>query len=173
MAYFWKHRCIRFSKGSRARNLEPARSWVLTNRPKLKQSGNEFLKLMGCLLRPGNLETSPYSDLLLPAKWEDVIKEFTMQFCSLIGVSFKNPLGLTIEAGARRAAYPFEVGKYNGGEKQEWAAMRQLPVAVVLGSEVQFLPVFVCLVSRDQSSEDNPPMLLPCGHVIRTVTNLS
>ncbi|XP_024979066.1 protein RMD5 homolog [Cynara cardunculus var. scolymus] len=84
-------------KALRARNLEPALSWVLANRQKLQQSGNEFLKLMGCLLWPGKLETSPYSDLLLPAKWEDLIKEFTMQFCSLIGVSFKNPLGLTIE----------------------------------------------------------------------------
>lgn len=29
-----------------------------------------------------------------------------------------------------------------------------------------FHSVFACPVSREQSSTDNPPMLLPCGHVL-------
>ncbi|KVE14714.1 Zinc finger, RING/FYVE/PHD-type [Cynara cardunculus var. scolymus] len=98
-----------------------------------------------------------------------------MQFCSLIGVSFKNPLGLTIEAGAQGLPTLLKLANIMAVKKQEWAATKQLPVAVELGSEFQFHSVFVCPVSRDQSSEDNPPMLLPCGHVLcnQSISKLS
>lgn len=35
-----------------------------------------------------------------------------------------------------------------------------------LGSEFAFHSIFACPVSREQSSAENPPMLLPCGHVL-------
>jgi len=35
-----------------------------------------------------------------------------------------------------------------------------------LGSEFVFHSVFACPVSREQSTSENPPMLLPCGHVL-------
>ena len=37
---------------------------------------------------------------------------------------------------------------------------------VTLGPEFQFHSIFACPVSREQSTIDSPPMLLPCGHVI-------
>ncbi|CAI0448720.1 unnamed protein product [Linum tenue] len=51
-------------------------------------------------------------------------------------------------------------------KKQEWQALKQLPVPVDLPEEFQFHSIFVCPVSRDQSSEENPPMLMPCMHVL-------
>ena len=35
-----------------------------------------------------------------------------------------------------------------------------------LGSQFVFHSVFACPVSREQGTPDNPPMLLPCGHVL-------
>lgn len=35
-----------------------------------------------------------------------------------------------------------------------------------LPGRFQFHSVFVCPVSKDQTTEGNPPMMLPCGHVI-------
>ena len=32
--------------------------------------------------------------------------------------------------------------------------------------EFVFHSIFACPVSKDQSTDDNPPMLLPCGHVL-------
>ncbi len=29
-----------------------------------------------------------------------------------------------------------------------------------------FYSIFACPVSKEQSSEENPPMMLPCGHVL-------
>lgn len=35
-----------------------------------------------------------------------------------------------------------------------------------LGREYYFHSIFACPVSKDQSTKDNPPMALPCGHVL-------
>jgi len=43
------------------------------------------------------------------------------------------------------------------------------PIATVevdLGKEYQFHSIFACPVSREQSTKDNPPVMLVCGHVI-------
>lgn len=40
-----------------------------------------------------------------------------------------------------------------------------LPVDLNLGPEFAFTTIFSCPVSRDTATSDNPPMLLPCGHV--------
>eukprot|EP01112_Ceratiomyxa_fruticulosa_P022953 TRINITY_DN8579_c0_g3_i1.p1 TRINITY_DN8579_c0_g3~~TRINITY_DN8579_c0_g3_i1.p1 ORF type:complete len:459 (+),score=99.44 TRINITY_DN8579_c0_g3_i1:244-1620(+) len=39
-------------------------------------------------------------------------------------------------------------------------------VEVDIGKEYQFHSVFACPVSREQSTKDNPPMMLICGHVL-------
>ena len=39
-----------------------------------------------------------------------------------------------------------------------------------LGRQFVFHSVFACPVSREQSTPDNPPMLLPCGHVLCKVS---
>jgi E3 ubiquitin-protein transferase RMND5 len=36
--------------------------------------------------------------------------------------------------------------------------------------EFVFHSIFACPVSKDQSTVDNPPMLLPCGHVLCRVS---
>ena len=42
----------------------------------------------------------------------------------------------------------------------------QLPVEIPLGNEFVFHSIFACPVSREQSTADNPPMMLPCGHCL-------
>jgi len=37
---------------------------------------------------------------------------------------------------------------------------------VELGRQFVFHSVFACPVSKEESSVDNPPMLMPCGHVL-------
>ena len=49
-----------------------------------------------------------------------------------------------------------------GGDDDDDAA---LPVDLNLGPEFAFTTIFSCPVSRDTATRDNPPMLLPCGHV--------
>lgn len=59
--------------------------------------------------------------------------------------------------------------------KCEWQNMKQLLVSMDLDKEFQFHYVFVCPVSREQATDENPPMLMTCGHVLcrQNITNLS
>lgn len=190
----------------RARNLEPALNWVITNHEKLNQIGSnlelkihrlqfieilqnrpqaaalnyarthlapfasvhmdEIQKLMGCLLWAGKLDGSPYSDLTSPTHWEKLAEELTWQFCSFLGQSYRSPLSVAVAAGIEGLPTLLKLANVMAVKKQEWQAMKQLPVPVELGKEFQFHSIFVCPVSRDQSSEENLPMLLPCGHVL-------
>ncbi|CAH1426129.1 unnamed protein product [Lactuca virosa] len=199
----------------KARNLEPALSWMCVNRQKLHQAGsklefdlrrlqfleifkanrseannfaqthlspfvsirsNEFLQITGCLLWPGDLETSPYSDLLSPEKWTEVSQELMVQFYSSMGMSLKNPLAVAVEAGAQGLPTFLEFANLAVISREEWAAMKEPPVDVELGKEFQFHSVFVCPVTWEQSDKKNPAVMLPCGHVfswqfIRNVSN--
>ncbi|KAJ2392841.1 hypothetical protein GGI23_005137, partial [Coemansia sp. RSA 2559] len=42
----------------------------------------------------------------------------------------------------------------------------ELPVEVPLPDEMRFHSVFACPVSKEQATGDNPPMMMPCGHVV-------
>ncbi|CAI5958321.1 unnamed protein product [Closterium sp. NIES-65] len=56
--------------------------------------------------------------------------------------------------GSRRAA-------------RDWQGMEQLPVEIELPRAFHFHSIFACPVSREPASyPDNPPVLLPCGHVV-------
>lgn len=126
----------------------------------------EIQKLMACLLWAGKLESSPYSDLLLPINWDKLAEEFAKQFCNNLGQSFESPLSVTIAAGAQGLPTLLKLMNVVMGKKQEWQPMKQLPVPIDLGKEFQFHTIFVCPVSRDQASEENPAMLMSCGHVL-------
>ncbi|KAJ4832157.1 hypothetical protein Tsubulata_041599 [Turnera subulata] len=126
----------------------------------------EIQKLMACLLWAGKLDRSPYADLLLPSNWNTVAEELTRQFCNLIGQSFESPLAVTVAAGFQGLPPLLKFMTVMAGKKQEWQSMKQLPVPVELDKEFQFHSIFVCPVSKEQSSEDNPPLMMSCGHVL-------
>ncbi|CAI9286991.1 unnamed protein product [Lactuca saligna] len=132
---------------------------------------NEVLNLTVFFFWPEKIETSPYSDLMSPEKWAAVSQEFIVQFCGSIGVSFRNPLTVTVDAGA--LGLPTLLNTANLMGKDEWAAMRKFPVAMELGKEFQFHSAFVCPVCKEQSDEDNPAMMLgmdECHHVLCSQT---
>ncbi|XP_057482507.1 protein RMD5 homolog [Actinidia eriantha] len=135
----------------------------------------EIQKLMACLLWAGRLDTSPYSEFLSPTHWDKLAEELNRQFCNIMGQSHQSPLSVTIAAGVQGLPTLLKLMNVMTGKQQEWQSMKQLPVPVDLDREFQFHSVFVCPVSRDQSSEENPPMLLSCGHVLckQSITKLS
>ena len=126
----------------------------------------ELQKLMGCLLWAGKLERSPYPALLSPTNWDKLAEELTRQFCNLLGHSYESPLSVTVAAGVQGLPVLLKFMNVMAGKKQEWQSMKQLPVPVELDREFQFHSIFVCPVSKEQSTEDNPPMLMSCGHVL-------
>lgn len=126
----------------------------------------EIQKMMACLLWAGKLELSPYADLLSSTNWDKLSEEFTKQFCNLLGQSFESPLSLTLEAGVQGLPTLLKLMSVVMGKKNEWQSMKQLPVPIDLDKKFQFHTIFVCPVSRDQATEENPPLLMSCGHVL-------
>lgn len=149
--------------GSRDEALEYARSHLT---PFAHDHMAEFQKLMACLLWAGRLDSCPYPALLSPTNWDKLAEELTRQFCNLLGYSYESPLSVTIAAGVQGLPPLLKFMNVMAGKKQEWQIMKQLPVPVELDREFQFHSIFVCPVSKEQSTEDNPPMLMSCGHVL-------
>ncbi|KAF6176393.1 hypothetical protein GIB67_010841 [Kingdonia uniflora] len=149
--------------GNRGAALKYARTYLA---PFASLHMAEIQKLMACLLWVGRLHCSPYAELLSTTHWENLAEEFTQQFCSLLGQSNESPLNKVVEAGAQGLPTLLKLANLMTTKKHEWQTMKQLPVPVDLGREFQFHSIFVCPVSRDQGSEANPPMLMPCGHVL-------
>ncbi|KAL4179979.1 hypothetical protein AMTRI_Chr13g122870 [Amborella trichopoda] len=126
----------------------------------------EVQRLMGCLLWAGRLDASPYAELLSPSQWELLENEVARECCGALGQSCESPLHVAIGAGVQGLPTLLKLANVMAAKRQEWGAMKQLPIAVELGKEYQFHSVFVCPVSREQGSEENPPMIMPCGHVL-------
>lgn len=127
---------------------------------------SEIQKLMSCLLWYGKLESCPYSQIVSPYNWKIAEEELVRQFCNLVGQPCESPLSVTIAAGVQTLPPLLKFMTVMAGKKHEWQSMKQLPVPVELDREFQFHSIFVCPVSKDQSTDENPPMMLSCGHVI-------
>lgn len=126
----------------------------------------EIQRLMCCLLWTGRLETCPYSDLFSACRWEEMAQRFTRECCSLLGQSYESPLNVTLAAGAQALLTLLKMATVLATKKQEWQLLKQLPVEIELSKEFQFHSIFACPVSKDQSTAENPPMLMPCCHVL-------
>ncbi|XP_061361058.1 protein RMD5 homolog [Gastrolobium bilobum] len=126
----------------------------------------DIQKLMACLLWIGKLDQSPYHALLSPSNWDRLSEELKRQFCNLLGQSYNSPLSVTVAAGVQVLPPLLKFMNVMTGKKQEWQSMNQLPVPVELDHEFQYHSIFVCPVSKEQATEDNPPMLMSCGHVL-------
>ncbi|WCJ32047.1 E3 ubiquitin-protein ligase RMND5A [Euphorbia peplus] len=150
-------------KGNKNEALAYVRSRVA---PLASNNMSELQKLTACLLWAGKLDRSPYSDLLSPTNWNVVAEEVARQFCNLVGQSFESPLSVTVAAGFQSLPPLLKFMTVMFGKKHEWQTMKQLPVPVELDKEFQFHSMFVCPVSKEQSSDENPPMLMSCGHVL-------
>lgn len=143
----------------------------------------EVQQLMGAMAFCPNLQASPYSGIFNnPSAWEDVAQFFTREFCSLLGLSADSPLYIAATAGAIALPTLLKLQTIMKAKRTEWTSENELPVsssAPVLHSSLihdqveiplppsyLFHSIFVCPVSKEQATDANPPMMMPCGHVI-------
>ncbi|XP_010691478.2 protein RMD5 homolog [Beta vulgaris subsp. vulgaris] len=126
----------------------------------------EIQKLMASLLWIGKLEKYPYLQMLTPPNWEDLRDELSREFCVLLGRSCRSPLEMVVEAGSEIFPTLLRFMKVMRLKPCDWQTMDELPFPVDLDKDFQFHSTFICPVTRDEGSLENPPMLLPCGHVL-------
>ncbi|KAF9889936.1 hypothetical protein FE257_006810 [Aspergillus nanangensis] len=127
----------------------------------------EIQQLMGAMAFCPNLQDSPYRTIFNnPSAWEDVAHSFTREFCSLLGLSADSPLYVAATAGAIALPTLLKLQSIMKAKRTEWTSENELPVEIPLPPSYLFHSIFVCPVSKEQTTDDNPPMMMPCGHVI-------
>jgi len=124
-------------------------------------------QLITAMLYRSNIRESPYHRTFdTETAWDDVSASFTREFCSLLGLSAESPLYLAATAGAIALPTLLKLASIVKEKRTEWTSQDELPVEIALPKSMIFHAIFVCPVSKEQSTEKNPPMMMPCGHVI-------
>ncbi|WAO84302.1 Hypothetical protein NCS54_00151100 [Fusarium falciforme] len=127
----------------------------------------EIQQLCCALVYAPNLAASPYKHIFeIDSAFEDVAMSFTREFCSLLGLSAESPLYIAVTAGSIALPRLIKYTTYMREKKTEWTTENELAFETPLPESMIYHPIFVCPVSKEQTTQDNPPMMLPCGHVI-------
>ncbi|KAH9027675.1 hypothetical protein EDB84DRAFT_1589036 [Lactarius hengduanensis] len=138
-------------------------------RPFFLTHTNEFKRLMACLifLPKERMQKSPYEDLTSDTIHLDLENMFATEFSASLGMSKQPPLRVVGDIGGGGALAKIEKGrKIMRERKSEWSQSDELPIEIPLPPENRYHSVFACPVSKDQSTEQNPPMMMSCGHVV-------
>ena len=128
------------------------------------QHFKEVQRLMGCLLYLNRLDRSPYADLFSSVVWDRTEYLFTRECCAIMGLPYESPLYITLMVGS--VAIPILLKMSTVMKNVEWSQKDELPVEIPLSRDWRYHSIFICPVSKEQQRDDNPPMMMPCGHVV-------
>mmetsp|Transcript_19924 Transcript_19924/g.53652 ORF Transcript_19924/g.53652 Transcript_19924/m.53652 type:complete len:368 (-) Transcript_19924:131-1234(-) len=133
----------------------------------------EVQQLMGALLYAGRLESSPYAPLTGPDQWRSTADLLSSVYLHLEGLPAESALACVLRVGVLALPTLAKVATVlHGKAKGALSTTDRLPVELELPKEFSFHSIFACPVSREQCTRANPPMALPCGHVI-SMTSIS
>lgn len=137
----------------------------------MKSHMAQVQRLMGAICFARRAATGggpgPYADLFNEESWGKLARDFVRQSCGLLGQAQDSPLLVTAAAGSAALPTLLKLASVvSAAPVADLAGRDQLPVEIPLGKEFIFHSIFACPVSREQSTPDNPPMMLPCGHCI-------
>jgi len=169
---FYLHRSqyIRLLFSSHPPNPLPALAYANEHlRPFYKDHEAEIKRLMGCIayLPLSKLQASPYADLASPSLHFELEPLFAKEYCASLGMSRQVPLRVVGDIGGGGALARIEKGrKVMRERKSEWSQTDELPIEIPLPPENRYHSIFACPVSKEQATEQNPPMMMLCGHVI-------
>eukprot|EP00095_Tigriopus_kingsejongensis_P010808 maker-scaffold385_size188773-snap-gene-0.22 protein:Tk10808 transcript:maker-scaffold385_size188773-snap-gene-0.22-mRNA-1 annotation:"rmd5-like protein a" len=137
----------------------------------VKAHEKEVQALMGALMFAASgksLSDSPYAHLLDPILWQEIVDQFVRNACALMGLSIESPLSVVINAGC--TALPALLNIKQVMQQRQvagaWNPRDELPIEIDLGPECRFHSIFACPILRQQTTEQNPPLRLTCGHCI-------
>ncbi|KZT11400.1 uncharacterized protein LAESUDRAFT_734266 [Laetiporus sulphureus 93-53] len=151
-------------------DYSPALTYARTVFPPFySQHEPEIRRLMTCMLYLplARLQLSPYADLASPSLHSDLEPMFAKEYCASLGMSKQVPLRVVGDIGGGGALARIEKGrKVMRERKSEWSRTDELPIEISLPPENRYHSIFACPVSKEQSTEQNPPMMMSCGHVI-------
>lgn len=131
----------------------------------------EIAQLASALVFQANLPDSPYAAIFSPDAtsgrgFDDIASSFTREFCSLLGLSAESPLYVAATAGAISLPRLMKYVEQMTAARASWTTASELAFETPLPRGMIYHSIFVCPVSKGQTTDENPPMMLPCGHVL-------
>ncbi|KAL0474981.1 CTLH/CRA C-terminal to lish motif domain-containing protein [Neurospora intermedia] len=131
----------------------------------------EIQQLANAQIYARNLSESPYRHIFsTETAFADVASSFTREFCSLLGLSAESPLYVAVTAGALALPLLIKYQQATRAKGTEWTTTNELAFETPLPERMLYHSIFVCPVSKEQTTEQNPPMMIPCGHVLAKET---
>lgn len=99
---------------------------------------------------------------------------FIQIFCSIQGLSSESPLYSTLIASILSLPNFIKFNKLITLKKLDWSTQNELPFEIPLPDFLKFHSIFICPVSKEETTLENPPRVLPCNHILAqsTVMNL-
>ena len=150
----------------------PAAPWAAPS-----AADSRLRQLAGALAYAHRLDGSPYAALLDEPKLRAaVLVSFERECLARLGLPSKPALATCVSAGLQ--ALP-KLAKLAGVLKHKYVqlcgAASTLPLDLDLGPAFAYHSTFTCPISKELATPGNPPMLLPCGHVLAlaSVTKLA
>lgn len=131
--------------------------------------GSEIPNLMGTFIYlPNGIENSPYKHLISPEMWTEASYIFLKDACHTLGISKNSPLSVVINAGCTALPALLNIKQVMLSRQvlSIWSGRDELPIEIDLDPEYRYHSIFACPILRQQTSEENPPKKLTCGHVI-------
>ncbi|XP_037936055.1 E3 ubiquitin-protein ligase RMND5A isoform X2 [Teleopsis dalmanni] len=129
----------------------------------------EIPTLMGCFIYlPLGIEKSPYAHLISPEIWTEASYIFMKDACNTLGISKNSALSVVINAGCTALPALLNIKQVMQSRQvlSIWSGRDELPIEIELDPENRYHSIFACPILRQQTTEDNPPKRLTCGHVI-------
>ncbi|CAK7263979.1 hypothetical protein SEPCBS119000_000764 [Sporothrix epigloea] len=127
----------------------------------------EMERLAAALVFASNMSESPYASVFeTTTAFEDLAAAFTREFCSLLGLSAESPLYVATTAGTIALPRLIKFIGATRSKRTEWTSANEMAFETPLPASMTYHSIFVCPVSKEQTTRENPPMRLPCGHVL-------
>ncbi|KAI5289399.1 hypothetical protein KEM54_003925 [Ascosphaera aggregata] len=127
----------------------------------------EIKELVGAIPFSMNIADSPYaSKFNNQLLWDETTQSFTREYCSVLGLSAESPLYIAATAGILSLSTFQKAQVVTAKTSSLDSRPNRIMSDVPLPKMYRFHPIFICPVMKDATTIDNPPALLPCGHVL-------
>ncbi|ERS99966.1 hypothetical protein HMPREF1624_03335 [Sporothrix schenckii ATCC 58251] len=132
-----------------------------------KRHLGQIQRLSAALVFSSNIDESPYAVAFATSTaFADLATSFTREFCSLLGLSAESPLYVAATAGTIALPRLIKFIGATRSKRTEWTTANEMAFETPLPESMTYHPIFVCPVSKEQTTAANPPMILPCGHTL-------
>jgi hypothetical protein len=98
--------------------------------------------------------------------WKRAQELLRSEFCGRLGIASSSPLYVAAAVGMLALPKIAKLAQVTQSSKTEWSQRNELPVEIPVPEFARFHSVFVCPVSKETATDANPPMRMPCGHVL-------